>query len=171
MQPGPPRRVVTGHDEQGTSIVLSDGPPPVTTTVSDGAVFHELWVTSAMPAPLTATEPEPTEGPLLVPPPPNGVKVRINEIPAGAASPMHRTSTVDVGIVLAGEITLILDDSETVLGAGDVIVQRGTDHKWENRSDAVARIAFILVDGVFTDELAGILPAGALEHLMGDPEA
>jgi quercetin dioxygenase-like cupin family protein len=138
--------------------------------VSDGAVFHELWTTTATPAPLTAAEPEPTAGPLSVPPPPGGVKIRINEIPAGASSPMHRTATVDYGIVLAGEITLVLDDSETVLGAGDVVVQRGTDHRWENRGDAVARIAFVLIDGVFTDELAATLPAGALEHLMGDPE-
>jgi quercetin dioxygenase-like cupin family protein len=162
---------VTGHDEQGTSVFLSDGPTPTSVTISNGTVFHELWATFATPAPLTAQEPEPTDRPLSVPPPRNGVKIVINEIAARSASPMHRTATVDFGIVLDGEITLVLEGTETDLQAGDVVVQRGTDHLWENRSDAVARIAFILIDGVFTDELAGILPAGALEHLMGDPEA
>lgn len=170
MQPGPPRRVVTGHDEKGTSVFLSDGPPPVSVTISNGTTFHEIWKTAATPAPLTASEPEPTEGPISVPPPKNGVKIVVNEIPGNSASPMHRTATVDFGIVLDGEITLVLDDSETTLTTGDVIVQRGTDHRWENRSDKVTRLAFILVDGVFTDELAATLPEGTLEHLMGDPE-
>jgi uncharacterized cupin superfamily protein len=62
---------------------------------------------------------------------------------------MHRTRTVDYGIVLDGEVMLVLDDSETVLRAGDVVVQRGTSHRWENRSDAPARVAFILIDGAF----------------------
>ena len=66
---------------------------------------------------------------------------------------MHRTETVDYGIVLAGEITLIMDEGETVARAGDIIVQRGTNHGWANRSDANCRIAFILIDGVFEDGL------------------
>jgi uncharacterized cupin superfamily protein len=71
---------------------------------------------------------------------------------------MHRTRSIDYGIVLEGEIYMILDDSEVRLRAGDVVVQRGTDHAWENRSTQVARMAFILVDGVFSDELRAILP-------------
>jgi len=157
-----PRRVVTGHDAGGKSVFLSDGPTPTTRTAADGALFHELWSTDAMPVPIAAEEPEPTERALTVPPGPNGVKVRINSIPAGAASPMHRTETVDYGIVLEGEIVLVLDDSETTLGPGDVVIQRGTDHRWENRSDAVTRVAFILIDGAFTDELRAVLPAGEL---------
>ena len=54
----------------------------------------------------------------------------------GRRSPMHRTRTVDYGIVLKGEIILILSDSEVLLRAGDVVIQRGTDHAWENRSAA-----------------------------------
>jgi uncharacterized cupin superfamily protein len=71
---------------------------------------------------------------------------------------MHRTRSIDYGIVLEGEIYLILDDSEVLLRTGDVVVQRGTDHAWENRSDRVARMAFILVDGAFSAELRQILP-------------
>ena len=78
---------------------------------------------------------------------------------------MHGTQTVDYGIVLAGEVVLVLDDSETVLRAGDVVVQRGTSHRWEKRSGAPARVAFILIDGAFTQELRGTLgtevPGGA----------
>ncbi|GAB3616143.1 cupin domain-containing protein [Okibacterium endophyticum] len=164
-----PRRVVTGHDEQGVSIVLSDGPVPVHRIMpQDGVGFYEIWQTDAMPAPLHATEPsEPTQRTLRVPPEPDGTKIRINEFfpghldDLGNQSPVHRTESVDYGIVLEGEIVLVLDDSEVVLRAGDVIVQRGTDHAWANRSEAVARVAFILIDGRFSPELQRILPAGA----------
>ena len=53
-----------------------------------------------------------------------------------------------------------------VLRAGDIVVQRGTDHAWANRSDAVARVAFILVDGAFGDDVLDVLPDGAREGLM-----
>lgn len=67
---------------------------------------------------------------------------------------MHRTETIDYGIVLEGEITLIVDEGETVVRAGDIVVQRGTNHGWANRSGRNCRIAFILIDGKFTDGLA-----------------
>jgi mannose-6-phosphate isomerase-like protein (cupin superfamily) len=72
----------------------------------------------------------------------------------GASHPlMHRTQTVDYGIVLEGEITLILDHEETTIRAGDIVVQRGTNHAWANRSKRSCRIAFVLIDGQFTDGL------------------
>ena len=67
---------------------------------------------------------------------------------------MHRTETIDYGIVLEGEITLILDEGETVARAGDIVIQRGTNHGWANRSDKPCRIAFILIDGSFDEQLA-----------------
>jgi mannose-6-phosphate isomerase-like protein (cupin superfamily) len=66
---------------------------------------------------------------------------------------MHRTETIDYGIVLDGEITLLVDDGEVTAQAGDIVVQRGTNHAWANRSGRSCRIAFILVDGQFTDGL------------------
>jgi len=60
---------------------------------------------------------------------------------------MHRTKTVDYGIVLSGEIYLVLDESEVLLRAGDVCIQRGTNHAWSNRSDAPCLVAFVLLDG------------------------
>jgi mannose-6-phosphate isomerase-like protein (cupin superfamily) len=66
---------------------------------------------------------------------------------------MHRTESIDYGIVLEGEITLIVDEGETTLHAGDIVVQRGTNHGWANRSGKNCRIAFILIDGCYTDGL------------------
>jgi quercetin dioxygenase-like cupin family protein len=160
---------VTGHDERGVSVFASDGPVPVVRAAPDGALFYEIWGTASMPVPIGLAEPDPTAGALSVPPTPNGTKIRINEFPPGVASPMHRTQSVDYGIVLSGEVVLVLDDSETVLRAGDVVVQRGTDHRWENRSDQTARMAFILVDGAFTAELIGTLGEGVLGGLLHDP--
>ena len=72
---------------------------------------------------------------------------------AGAGSSrhafMHRTETVDYGIVLEGELTLIMDVGETVVRAGDIVIQRGTNHGWANRSNRNCRIAFILIDGEY----------------------
>ncbi len=67
---------------------------------------------------------------------------------------MHRTRTIDYGIVLEGELVLIVDKGETVVKAGDIVIQRGTNHAWANRSGKNCRIAFILIDGVFDDGLA-----------------
>jgi hypothetical protein len=70
----------------------------------------------------------------------------------GAPHPlMHKTETVDYGIVLEGEITLVLDRGETTLKAGDIVVQNGTNHAWANRSGKNCRMVFILVDGQFTN--------------------
>ena len=62
---------------------------------------------------------------------------------------MHRTESVDYGVVISGEMTLVLDKSETALREGDVVIQRGTNHAWANRSGKPCRMLFILVDGRF----------------------
>jgi mannose-6-phosphate isomerase-like protein (cupin superfamily) len=66
---------------------------------------------------------------------------------------MHRTETIDYAIVIDGEVTMLLDDSEVVLRAGDVLVQCGTNHAWVNRSGKPCTIAFVLVDGAFDEPL------------------
>lgn len=168
--PRPARRIVTGHDESGRSVVLSDGMPPNVRDKGTGVDFIEIWNTTASPAAIRSTEPEPTDGPLRVPPPPQGTRIRLNDFYPGHIQKlpqrsdgrhplMHRTRSIDYGIVLEGELYLILDDCEVQLRAGDVVVQRGTDHGWENRSNRVARMAFILVDGAFSEELRARLPA------------
>ena len=134
--------------------------------------FHEIWNTTGSPDSVTAREdPDPTERDLTVPPPPRGTKIRINEFrpgfldERGLQSPVHRTESIDYGIVLEGEITLVLDDSEVTLYAGDVVVQRGTDHAWAKRSDSVTKVAFVLVDGEFAPYLLATWPEGAVDRV------
>jgi quercetin dioxygenase-like cupin family protein len=150
-----PRRIVTGHDAEGRSVVLSDAPTPRTLDIGSAA-FHEMWITDTVPAAIAATEPEPTDRPVRTPAPAGGVLVRFTEMAPGAEAPMHRTETVDVGVVLDGESWLLLDDgSETRVGPGDAVVQRGTNHAWANRSDRPVRMVFVMIDGTIGDELAG----------------
>jgi quercetin dioxygenase-like cupin family protein len=156
-----PRRIVTGHDASGKSVVLSDAPTPKSLDIGTAA-FHEIWITAQSPVQISATELEPTERPVRTPPPADGVVVRFTEMAPGAESPMHRTETVDVGVVLDGETWLLLDDgSETRVSAGDAVVQRGTNHAWANRSERPVRMLFVLIDGTITDELRAA--AGPLE--------
>ncbi|HEX8062266.1 MAG TPA: cupin domain-containing protein [Allosphingosinicella sp.] len=174
------RRIVTGHDAQGRSIVQEDGPPTRVATLGgeSGTTFHEVWNTRSTPAPIDAGSGEAPEPGIALLPPAGGTRIRILDIPPDdgsvAALPraavralfeaigaghaladdpphplMHRTETIDYGIVLEGELVLILDGSETIVRAGDIVVQRGTSHAWANRSSANARIAFILIDGRF----------------------
>ena len=149
-----PRRIVTGHDASGKSVILEDAPTPKTLDIGSAA-FHELWITDETPAPIDATEPrEPTDRPVRTPAPPNGVTVRFTEMAPGAEAPMHRTETVDVGVVLEGETYLILDDgSETLMRPQDVVVQRGTNHAWANRSDRPTRMMFVMIDGTISESL------------------
>lgn len=171
------RRVVTGHDADGKSIVLADGTPPNIRERGTGVDFIEIWSTRQVPAKITAEEPEPTDGPLITPPAAGGTKIRLNDffpghidkLPEradGRHKMMHRTQSIDYGIVLEGEIYMILDDSEVLLTPGTVVIQRGTDHAWENRSDTVCRMAFILVSGEFSPDLRATLP-GHLELRTG----
>jgi quercetin dioxygenase-like cupin family protein len=163
-----PRRIVTGHDASGRSVVLSDAPNPKTLDVGTAA-FHEVWITDRTPAPIAASEPEPTDRPVRTPAPPNGVTVRFTEMAPGAAAPMHRTETVDVGVVLEGETWLLLDDeSETLVRAGDAVVQRGTNHSWANRSDRPVRMMFVMIDGAMTDELRAVTgPLNFFDQVLG----
>jgi quercetin dioxygenase-like cupin family protein len=66
---------------------------------------------------------------------------------------MHRTESIDYALILSGEITMLLDDEEVLLKAGDVVVQCGTNHAWSNRSNAPCLVAFILIDGEFDPQL------------------
>jgi hypothetical protein len=179
------RRIVTGHDDQGKSVILSDGPAPrVFTLDGRGSAFVELWTTRATPAPIDRASGEPPEAGIHLRPPANGTRLRVVDFPpedegvlaqltpeavraaftalnAADAIPegpsphplMHCHETVDYGLVLDGELVLILDGSETLLRAGDVVIQRGTSHAWANRSGRPARMAFILIDGAYEPEL------------------
>jgi quercetin dioxygenase-like cupin family protein len=73
---------------------------------------------------------------------------------------MHRTETVDYAVVLEGEIVMLLDDEDVHLKAGDVVIQRGTNHAWSNRSDKPAKMLYVLIDGEFDEDLRSTFQAG-----------
>ena len=162
---GTARRVVTGHDEQGRSVVISDGMPPQDHPMHGeavGADFIEIWSTPE-PAPSLASLPEgePALRPFTIMPA-SGHLIRVIDIypprMGGRRTVMHRTRTLDYAVVIEGEIVLVLSDSEVTLGPGEVVVQRGTDQAWENRTDKVTRMAFFHLAGEFSDELLAKLP-------------
>jgi naringenin degradation protein FdeH len=171
------RRVITTHDANGKAVVQSDGPAPhVRRREASGIVSTLLWVLDTVPAAygqgadLAARE-------IGIAPPPKGVVFRIVEFPPlgtldakaerrlmqdtalaphrstgeAARHPfMHRTRSVDFGLILSGEIDMLLDDSEVHCRAGDVVIQQATNHAWVNRGSETCRIAFILIDGAET---------------------
>lgn len=161
----PPRRVVTGHDPNGKSVVLSDGTPPQRHPMKGrevGADFFEIWNDpKAVPALTSVEDREPSEREFTIMPV-SGHLIRIIDIyppsEGGQRTVMHRTKTLDYAVVIEGEVVLVLDDSEVTLKQGDVVVQRGTDHAWENRSDQRTRMAFFHIDAQFSEELRGKLP-------------
>ena len=158
---GVTRRIVTGHAADGRSIVVEDGAVPNVRRLP-GAQFDEVWASGAAPEPLgLRPDREPTSMAPAIGPAAGGSTIRLIHFPPAASggrrSPMHRTRTIDYGIVLEGEIVLMLSDSEVILKAGDVVVQRGTDHAWENRSSRDARMAFVLIDASFAPELLPLI--------------
>jgi hypothetical protein len=163
------RRVVTGQSRDGKAMVTSDGPVPTVFGSQGGPILFEIWKTNASPAIITDQPEEPAAGPLTLEPPVNGTLFRIAVIPPdeemasaanheifeqlgeghsgeGTAAMMHRTSTIDYAIVLYGKVTLIVDEGEADLAAGDVVIQRGANHAWSNRSGEPCQMAFIQID-------------------------
>jgi len=167
----PTRRVVTGHDASGKAVILLDGASPnAKLRKATGLTSTLLWVTDESPADNSGSA-DAADRDIGVAPPPRGSIFRMVDFPpvaetgavdnaamlremgiAGAArtdprhATMHRTRSVDYAVVIAGEIDMLLDDSEVHLRAGDVLVQRGTNHAWVNRGKESCRIAFVLID-------------------------
>jgi hypothetical protein len=172
------RRVVTGHDATGQSIIISDAMSPHIMPIMDQPNFAvtDFWKTFSTPADNgPRTEPDPCQVPIQVAPPVSGSVFRVVQFPPdkdwaakvaamGGSVPidataksatkggvvrhahMHRTRSIDYAIVLSGEIWAIMDVGETKLVAGDVLVQRGTNHAWANRSSTPCVVAFVLID-------------------------
>jgi len=171
----PIRRIVTGHNAKGKAVIVSDGPAPHVLTLPGRGDFGltNLWVTDRAPASNDGNA-DAAARTVVLEPPANGTIFRVVEFPPeknagafdrdaafaamgaghamdpdGARHPgMHKTATVDYAIVLSGEIYALMDEGETLMKAGDCLVQRGTNHAWSNRSDAPCLVAFILVSAI-----------------------
>jgi len=166
------RRILTGHTADGKSIIAEDA---IATSILDleaapGLRATDLWETTTAPADLSSTA-DPVDRPMHLEPKPSGTICRIVEFPPDAAwqdrtdasevfsfmeaghaadstssTPMmHKTASVDYAIVLSGEIWAVMDEGETCMQAGDVLIQRATNHAWSNRSSQPALVAFVLV--------------------------
>lgn len=168
------RRIITGHNAKGQSVIVSDAPSPHTLSLLDEPPFGltDLWVTAGSPADNSGSADAAARPAITLEPPPGGTIFRVVEFPPdqatagkfdrkmlfeamhageamdqdGARHPgMHKTSTVDYLIVLSGEIYAMMDEGETLMKAGDCLVQRGTNHAWSNRSQQPCLVAAVLV--------------------------
>ena len=142
----PVRRIVTGHDAGGRAIFRSDEAFETTEIPSGDAAFALIWTTATVPADNNdATDGRARDAALTLH---GGSVIRVVDMLPGRASPMHRTDSIDYGVVLSGEIELELDDGvKTVAGPGDIVVQRGTMHLWRNVSEnTICRIVFVLTE-------------------------
>lgn len=141
----PVQRVVTGHDADGRAVFKSEDVTPTKMIPSGDASFLLLWTTETVPADNNdETDGRERDAGLTLN---QGSVIRIVDMLPGKQSPMHRTNSIDYGIVMSGEIELELDDGhKTTVREGGVIVQRGTNHLWRNVSDRPCRIAFILIE-------------------------
>ena len=196
----PIRRVVTGHDARGRSVIVSDGPSPHVLTIPGRPDFGltNLWVTDRAPA-SNAGSADAAARPVVLEPPKSGAIFRIVEFPPDQAPGgfdrkaafaamgadhamdpstarhpgMHKTDTVDFALVVSGEIWALMDEGETLLRAGDTLVQRGTNHAWSNRSAAPCLVAFILVSAAPLGAKAAAKPVrrAAARAGRGSPSA
>lgn len=165
----PIRRIVAAISDSGKSYIAEDGPPTHVRRIParPGFVVSNLWATAGSPAPLGDSD-RSTEIRGVMPPPggtllkvidiPPDVEGRASAVPPVAHEPglrhdskarhpgMHETDTIDYAVVLSGEIHALLDEGEVLMKAGDVMIHRGTNHAWANRSGDICRILFVLVD-------------------------
>lgn len=142
------RRIVTGHDSADRAIFVADGPTPNVWDAPDGGPVYELWQHVGVPDNSTEFV-DPILGPASFSPPRRGSVLRIVDFAPRAPGDrvhMHRTRSLDYCYVIEGSIVAVLDDEERVLNAGDVLIQRGTNHGWRNESDARCRVLFVLID-------------------------
>ena len=162
------RRVITGHDSTGAAVFLSD--EMVDSISAGGFSYDPLWATDN--APVVPNDGSIPTGIDFFPAPGGSRVVTWIAEPHGAVAPestleefeaaapgmasfmeaddpgMHTTPTIDINVVLSGEIWAVMDQDEALLTAGDILIQRGTAHGWENRSDKMARVAFVLIDAI-----------------------
>ncbi len=140
------RRVVTGHTSDGKAIFTIDEEIETAVIPTGDAAMATIWTTAAVPADCNdQSDGRLREAGTTLK---GGSVIRVVDMLPGASSPMHRSASIDYGIVISGEIELELDDNifKTV-GIGGIIIQNGTIHKWRNTSPTEkCRIIFVLTE-------------------------
>ena len=173
------RRIITGHNKDGKSIITIDGPPARSIGEDVGGLF-EIWNTDNMPIDTTDNV-DRADSEIILSPPANGTKFRyfqINPTPEGVPwdvlqdlaaealdrigaahhridtskhPAMHKTETIDYIILLKGDVSLLLDEEEGRLNPFDTVVQRGTNHAWVNHGEEPALLIAVLIDSELKD--------------------
>ncbi|KAK2065175.1 cupin domain-containing protein [Colletotrichum caudatum] len=146
-----PQRLITDHAADGKAVFNTSIPEEIPqVTLANGANFYLGYTTDQMPVSFAGNKDVETYAGHLGSPPgivvPGGSVMRIVDCPPSSLSPMHRTVSLDYGVVLEGEFDLVLDSGETRrMRRGDVSVQRGTMHAWKNTSETQwARMLYVL---------------------------
>ena len=142
------RRIVTGHDENNVAKVIIDDVATNRKMAGNGAVSTLVWSTDHQTAEIAVGDTFEDMGARVLgtQPPQNGSRFAVIEFPPGEPTNMHRTESIDYVICLSGKIDMDMDNSTVTMNAGDVMVQRGTNHAWVNRYQLPARVAFVLLD-------------------------
>jgi quercetin dioxygenase-like cupin family protein len=148
---------VTAHDREGRSVIRSDEQLTPAPIPSGDADFQLIWTTPAVPANLNDGSDGPIPAGLTLN---GGSVIRVVDMLPGNSSPLHRSYSIDYGIIVSGELELELDGGDVVaLSAGDIVVQRGTNHLWRNPSaDTVCRIVFVLIEALAVEVGGRVLP-------------
>lgn len=157
------RRVVTGHTEAGVAVFRSDEKFQTQQIPTGDAAFALIWTTANVPADLNdETDGREREAGTTLN---GGSVIRVVDMLPGAQSPFHRSSSIDYGIIVSGQIELELDQGAIkTLGPGDIVVQRGTIHLWRNPSESdICRIIFVLTEAK-PFEVKGLPLPDLMEH-------
>ncbi len=138
------RRIVTGYDKNGKSVVIEDAPSKNVMARRQGMESTVIWATDQL-VPDLGNDRDISAG-VNTTTIPNGTVCRIGYFEPGVAARVHRTESIDYAIVLSGEMDMELENDEVVhIRQGDVIVQRGTVHNWVNSGTEPCVMAFILI--------------------------
>ena len=144
-----PKRYITGHDETGKAIFQQIDEGRWDKIDNDACRYNVLWSTSTFPHDIANDDPREREKEVLSLSLPNGTVLRMVDRAPGTYSAMHRTQSLDYGIMIEGEMEAIMVSGEkVVLKPGDVVVQRQTLHQWHNATDKWNRMVFVLMDAL-----------------------
>jgi quercetin dioxygenase-like cupin family protein len=144
-----PKRFITSHNSDGKAIVEVVDEGSWRKIDNDIVRYNEMWTTNTFPIDLKHDNALQKEKTILSLSLPNGTVLRMVDRSPGSSSAMHRTQSLDYGVVIEGEMDMIMDSGEVVrLQRGDVCVQRGTMHQWKNPTKTWNRMLFILIDAL-----------------------